>query len=154
MWKPHLDSLKEQKVMNNWELKRLAVGCEALCPSVTCLIGITKQDHYPPMAVRWSVFKCSAGVLPHRWPAGTWHGTRVKGWEKGSWWLCADGVGISGGGSDVERGVQLCAKLLVCCEIGSTFSSLVLVMDFTFYKDMIKLVMYAGKKMYGQGFKL
>jgi len=60
----------------------------------------------------------------------------------------------SGEGNNVEKGVQLCAKLLACCEIGSTFSSLELIMDFTFYKDMIKLVMYVEKKMYGQGFKL
>lgn len=53
----------------------------------------------------------------------------------------------------MKRGVRLFAMLLVSYEIEGS-SSLELVMDFTFYEDMIKLVMYAGKKMYGQGFKL
>ena len=35
-----------------------------------------------------------------------------------------------------------------------TFGVLELIMDFRFYKFMLKLVMRAEKKMYGQGFKL
>lgn len=81
------------------------------------------------------------------------HIREVKDWEKRGLQLFADGVPTSERDSDMKRGVQLFATLLVYCEIEGS-SSLELVMDFTFYKDMIKLVMYAGKKMYGQGFKL
>lgn len=88
------------------------------------------------------------------WQLRQKHIQEVKDWEKRCLRLFADGVPTSERDRDMKRGVRLFAALLVSCEIEGTFSSLKLVMDFTYYKDVIKLVMYAGKKMYGQGFKL
>lgn len=51
----------------------------------------------------------------------------------------------------IWRGVCRC---LPRCEKDDAFGSLELIMDFRFYKLMLKLVMHSEKKMYGQGFKL
>lgn len=51
----------------------------------------------------------------------------------------------------VWRGVCCCFPW---CGKEDAFGSLELIMDFTFYKHLLKLVMHAEKKMYGRGFKL
>lgn len=153
-WQPHLDSLEDvpsRSIRTTGRLKGLAVDCNAFCLLVTCAAWLKALNRSCLMAIRWSVHNYSVSFPLDRLPVEPW-----------TWWR--------GQGLKEKVLIALCGwcfykqkKALIwrsvccsfpCCEKEDTFCSLELIMDFTFYKHMIKLVMHAEKKIYGQVFKL